>query len=404
MNLSHRIFETTAALPENWDDVANGNLFLTERYFKVLEESAPANMRCFFIGIFSGEQLVGRALSQFLDMASVESFGNRDTCLKESIRLFFFKRFSAKVLILGNNMLSGENAFIFRDDIKTEDGILAVDAALNDIRNRLSKENRTPHLVIWKDFPEDLADRFPSKVSQHYFRFTAQPSMIFDIQESWKSEKDYVADLSKKYRDQYKRARKKVEGVEMRQLTTADIEKHNDTIYELYRTVSDNAPFNTFYLNKNHWRSLRKNLKDDFLLYGYFEGEKLIGFDTLIQNGKVMETYFLGYDATQQKQRMLYLNMLYNMIGYAVKKQFKEVIFARTALEIKSSVGAYPLTLFGFMKHSNPIIDRWLPRLFRYFEPEAVWQQRHPFKSQEASAQQSSSDGEVSRRAVSSPH
>src|SRR5690606_35030339 len=127
------------------------------------------------------------------------------------------------------------------------------------------------------------------------------------------------------------------------------------------------------------WLSLKENLGDDFLLYGYFSGEKLIGFDTLIRNGNAMETYFLGYDAQEQRHRMLYLNMLYNMIGYAIKKKFKTVIFARTALEIKSSVGAEPLELYGFMKHTNPVIQRLLPRLFRYFEPEAQWQQRHPF-------------------------
>lgn len=340
-------------------------------------------MRCFFIGIFNGDRLVGCALSQFLDMTSVESFGNRDHCIKESIRLFVFKRFSSKVLFLGNNMLSGENAFVFSDDTKLDDGILALNGALNEIGSRLSKQGHAPHLIIWKDFPSPLADRFPQSVIRSYFRFTAQPSMIFDIQNHWKSEKDYVADLSKKYRDQYKRARKKIEGVQMRQLNASEIERHTPTLYQLYRTVSDNAPFNTFYLSQNHWSSLRKNLGDDFLLYGYFEGEKLIGFDTLIKNTDVMETYFLGYDATQQRQRMLYLNMLYNMIGYAIKKEFREVIFARTALEIKSSVGAYPLTLYGFMKHTNPVIDRLLPRLFRYFEPEASWQQRHPFKSQE---------------------
>jgi hypothetical protein len=31
--------------------------------------------------------------------------------------------------------------------------------------------------------------------------------------------------------------------------------------------------------------------------------------------------------------------MLYDMIAYSINKGFKEIIFARTALEIKSSVG-----------------------------------------------------------------
>jgi hypothetical protein len=44
---------------------------------------------------------------------------------------------------------------------------------------------------------------------------------------------------------------------------------------------------------------------------------------------------------------MLYLNMLYDMIAYSINKGFKEIIFARTALEIKSSVGANQFKCMG---------------------------------------------------------
>jgi hypothetical protein len=32
---------------------------------------------------------------------------------------------------------------------------------------------------------------------------------------------------------------------------------------------------------------------------------KLIGFNTLIKNGSVMDTYFLGYDDSIQREKML---------------------------------------------------------------------------------------------------
>jgi hypothetical protein len=34
---------------------------------------------------------------------------------------------------------------------------------------------------------------------------------------------------------------------------------------------------------------------------------------------------------------------------------YGRIIFARTALEIKSSVGAKPVDMFGMMHHSNPL-------------------------------------------------
>ncbi|HEX9151474.1 MAG TPA: 8-amino-7-oxononanoate synthase, partial [Flavobacterium sp.] len=58
----------------------------------------------------------------------------------------------------------------------------------------------------------------------------------------------------------------------------------------------------------------------------------------------------------------------------------KEIIFARTALEIKSSVGAKPVKMYGFIEHSNPIINPYMPKIFKYLEPETIWQERNPFK------------------------
>ena len=150
--------------------------------------------------------------------------------------------------------------------------------------------------------------------------------MIFKIESNWKTEKDYVDNLTKKYRDQYKRARKKAEGIEKRKMHLEDIIKHEDVIYDLYFHVAKNAPFNTFFLPKNHFRVFKEQLKDQFLFYGYFLNEQLIGFNTLIKNGKIMETYFLGYDDTIQREKMLYLNMLYDMVAYSINKNFEKIV------------------------------------------------------------------------------
>jgi hypothetical protein len=93
-----------------------------------------------------------------------------------------------------------------------------------------------------------------------------------------------------------------------------------------------------------------------------------------------METYFLGFDDSVQKNKMLYLNMLYDMIAYSINKGFKEIVFARTALEIKSSVGAKPQKMYGFIEHSNALINLFMPKIFPFLEPNVVWQERNPFK------------------------
>ena len=171
-----------------------------------------------------------------------------------------------------------------------------------------------------------------------------------------------------------------MEGIDKKKLSLEDIILHEDTLYNLYEHVAKNAPFNTFFLAKNHFRILKEQLGADFLFYGYFLEEKLIGFSTLIKNGTVMDTYFLGYDDKIQKEKMLYLNMLYDMVAYSINNGFQEIIFARTALEIKSSIGAKAVDMFGFIKHETQIIDRCIGRIFNYLEPDVTWKERNPFK------------------------
>lgn len=336
-------------------------------------------MICDFIGIFDNEKLIGIVLTQFLFAEKLESFGERDQCLKTSVRNFALKNFASHVLFVGNNMLTGQNAFIFDSTAKESKAIKTLHKAITQLKKDLKANGKKVHITSIKDFTIEEIKPLQAEFKNNY-TFSTQPNMIFKINENWKTEQDYIDALSKKYRDQYKRARKKSEGIEKQQMSLTDIRKYEDDIYELYFHVAKNAPFNTFFLARNHFSFFKEIMKDDFLLYGYFLDEKLIGFNTLIKNGTVMDTYFLGYDESIQREKMLYLNMLYDMIAYSIKKGFKEIVFARTALEIKSSVGAKPVKMYGLITHSNALINHNIARFFNYLEPKTEWQERNPFK------------------------
>ena len=378
--LTFEIYSSTKELPVIWNTIAKENIFLTSSYLEILEKAAPKNMTCFFIGLFKNESLVGIALSQFLDLNKLESFGERDKCLKTMIRNFVFKNFSSHVLFIGNNMLTGQNAFAFSSETNKSETIKALLKAAISLKNKLKSEGKKLHILTFKDFGEDDLTNFNLPDFNSFYKFSTQPNMVFRIDENYKTETDYINSLSKKYRDQYKRSRKKSEGIEKRKMTLNDIIANEAVIYKLYFNVAKNAPFNTFFLPKNHFSVFKELLQDKFMFYGYFLNEKLIGFNTLIKNGKVLDTYFLGYNETLQREKMLYLNMLYDMIAYAINKDFKEIVFARTALEIKSSVGAKPIQTFGFIEHSNTLINSNMGKLFNYLEPKTIWNERNPFK------------------------
>lgn len=377
---SFTIYNSTEQLPSNWDSIAVTSVFLSKNYLKVLEQSSPENMICHYIGIFKKEKLVSIALCQFLDLNKLESFGERDKCIKTTVRNLVFKNFASQVLVVGNNMLTGQNAYALLNEIEEKTVIALLHEATKELKKQYKSKGITIHITTYKDFSKTQIENFETCEFKNDYQFSTQPNMIFYINENWKIEQDYIDSLSKKYRDQYKRARKKAVGIEKRKLHLEEIILLEDAIYDLYFHVAKNAPFNTFFLPKNHFRVFKEIFKDQFLFYGYFLNEELIGFNTLIKNGKTMDTYFLGYNDTIQREKMLYLNMLYDMIAYSIKKDFDEIVFARTALEIKSSVGAKPVKMYGIISHNNSIVNSYMSKIFKYLEPETIWQERNPFK------------------------
>ena len=379
-SFSFKIFNSTSEFPSNWNDFSANNIFFSKEYLHILEVSSPNNISSNFIGLFQNEKLVGVALTQFNNLSLVNSYGERDNCIKNKIRTVVFKNFSSNVLVVGNNTLTGQNTFCFSKEVPAKELVSLLYKAVEELQRQIEKNGQKVHLVIYKDFPEFQIPLFELPEFTSFYKFTTQPNMLFNIKEHWHTFDDYVSDLNKKYRDQFKRARKKSEGITKRKFSLEDIENYKDRIVELYLNVAEKAPFNTFFLNKDHFEIFKKSLNDKFLFYGYFKDETLIGFNTLIKNGNDIDTYFLGYDEKCQRERMLYLNMLYDMIAYSINKGFKRIVFARTALEIKSSVGANPEDLHGFMRHNNRLINLFIPKLFHYFEPKVEWIERNPFK------------------------
>lgn len=353
--------------------MADSCLFLQKNYLRILEESSPLNMQCSFAGIFEGKKLVATALFQEIDLAVLSSFGERDHLLLTSVRNFLFKRFASKLLIIGNNMLSGQNAFAYLPGVK-------IDEVVGILREISQNWSRKKHLTIFKDFTEEQIKPFEIPPFKSDYRFSSQPNMIFEIRPNWEKEEDYVADLAKKYRDQFKRCRKKGAAITTKELSYEEILSEEKTIYELYLHVASNAPFNTFILPPNHFSSFKKNLELDFILRGYYLDNQLEGFTSVIRHGKELETYFLGYDDSIQREKMLYLNMLYDMIDCGISLGFERIILGRTALEIKSSIGAEAVYLKGIMRHQFGLIHSNLSWIFPLLEPASTWIERHPYK------------------------
>jgi len=241
----------------------------------------------------------------------------------------------------------------------------------------LKSEKINIRAVLLKDYYKE--SRFDNS-DWTYTEFKVQPNMIMEINEEWKTFDDYLAGMKSKYRVRVRRARKKSIELEKRALSLEEIHAHADDISRLYRNVADQAGFNLFILPKNYFYSLQKHLGSKMQLVAYFEDGKMTGYYTTIINHGDLDAHFLGYDPNCNKNCQLYLNMLYDLVDDAIKVGAKKLIMSRTAMEIKSSVGAEANDMFLYLKATNSLVNKGVAKGLEFFTPQNDWKPRSPFK------------------------
>lgn len=382
---TYQIYYSSDALPKTWDHLVHHDVFLQTHYLKALETAAPNNIQLFYVGVFEHDNLIGVAVIQRVKLYVKDMFRNMETsCLRAFFQNSISKILKGNILVAGNLTHTGQHGLYFDENTINQTVFLKlIFDALKQLKEEIkSTQGKTIRMILLKDFFTEDIKYNNKKVfdTQDLHQVLVQPNMIMSIPSNWNSIEDYIADLSKKYRDRYKRAKKKLGKIKCLELDLNTIESNSEKLHSLYLNVSSNAKFNTFILPENHFYILKLRLNENFKVFGYYLDDKLVGFYTLILNEKQLETYFLGYDSEHQYQNQLYLNMLYGMLKFGIEHQFSSIVYARTAMAIKSSVGAKPKPMVMYVKHTNRFMNAILKQIFKLMDPTQDWEERHPFK------------------------
>lgn len=385
--IDYKIYSSVNELPISWDELPNQDVFLKTPFLKGLEDAIPNNITPFYLGVFKDEKLVGIANIQRVQMYVNDVFRRTSrSTLKQLAKQLVSKIVKGNALVVGNLMHTGQHGlFYIQNEISQEDYLNTISIAIKDLSKQIkSKYNKKVRIIAFKDYFEDdnIHNSFGFFKTQNLYKLQLQPNMMFSISDSWKTPQDHISAFNKKYRRRYKTARKKAADIDCRELTLEFLEENSKSIFDLYETVSDNARVNSFKLPENHFLSLKESLKEKFKVFGFFLNNQLVGFYSLILNNDTLETYFLGYNETLQHQYQMYLNMLFNMASFGIENGFKTIVYARTAMEIKSSIGAKPHTMHVYLKHTNSVIaNTVLKGIVKYMNPIQKWKERHPYEN-----------------------
>ena len=383
--IEFQIFNGFSELPSDWDALVSHDLFLQTPYLEALEKASPNNISLYYFGFYNNSDLIGVAIVQRVQLYLNDIFRNdNDSCFRERFKNLVSKVLKGNILVIGNLTHTGQHGIYFNTkENNSKEFIQALISATLELKKEIKKQhNKKIRAFLFKDYFLDDAFNSLTKELNSFgcHKLTVQPNMILEIKSHWNAFDDYTSDLIKKYRDRYKSARKKAKQIKKRELNLLEIENESKTLYKLYKNVSDHAKINTFILPDNHFLEFKLHLEMAFRVYAYYLDNQIVGFYTLILNNKSLETYFLGYDSQYQSKHQLYLNMLYDMLQFGIENKLRQVVYARTAMAIKSSVGANPFKMIMYLKHTNWLMNLLLKVIFKLMNPKQNWEERHPFK------------------------
>jgi predicted N-acyltransferase len=390
-DFSINIYDTITQVPEaDWNRhvPAHGRLMYHDQ-LAMIEESQAGKMEFRYAFIKKDDVTTGIAYFQLVHFTADDLRNYFPEEPKEGVQKYvfrFLKTLSApllnwvdlKLLVSGNIFMTGENGFFFNPDIdKAQRGALLrkaiTETAATDKRIRavLISDMYEPHTEFDEDFKK-----------AGFYEITVESDMSIRLNESWKTFDDYIMALSSKYRVRAKKVLslcKENEVVKM-ELNAEEIKQHESELFALYMKVMDKAEFKLALLNKDFFCRQKQLLPDNYHLLAYFKNNELLAFISYYQIGKRMEVHYTGMDHEVCKPIHMYQNMLYNMIECGIQNGAERLHFGRTAPEIKSTIGARPSEMYGYVKHFNKLFNRIAVATFTARLKPKEYIIRNPFK------------------------
>jgi predicted N-acyltransferase len=388
------IGDQATALDENWDFVADTPL-ISKTFLSAIEKVAPIGMKFAYVQFLDRDghpiaifyfQIVPFQADQSLNYQK-NGAGETEKCpsffmrTHQMIRSQIAKNVGFSTLVCGNLLLTGSYGWSFALPFSLNEKQLCLAKAFDDLSKWLTKTGReNPPVQLIKEFyayTQKPQNHFPGKQKWHGFRI--QPNHIFNIRTEWIDFKMYLDALSSKYRVRYRRAKKKLEGIEIVPMDLDMILQHREEIYNLYLQIAVNAGFNMVNLHSDYLIEIKRYMGDQFQVFGYMKDQKLCGFFSYLDQDKTLDIHYIGLDKDLNIKHQLYLNMLYYIIELGIQESKTQINFGRTAPEIKSSVGAETVNMDCFIRHQSPLVHKTIPLLIQYLQPKETWVERQPF-------------------------
>ena len=383
-------YESIASVPPPaWSAiVAPDRLYLDADYLGALEDAAPPRLGFRYAVLEDAACALGVASMQLIDLSPRECAPDLvESPNGESLWRRWLRRSAAavladrrfRVLLCGNVFAGGESGVAWRSPRAAADAFRLAAGAMQAV-GAAEAAGRPAPIQLFKDIGEDCRDAARAALLPLGYRETqADPLMVLPVRADWRCFDDYLRALTSRYRGHARRALRASAGLERRALGPAQIAAAAADVDRLHAAVIARASVCPSWLDARAFAALKARLGDRFAFVGYFDGDRLVAFNTRFHVGADLESHYFGLDYAVSRRFEVYRSMLYDDIAAAIDGGAKRVIFGRTSQEMKSSVGAVPVGMSWFARSGWSLATDVMVRLMRRFTPAGV--QHDPFRS-----------------------
>ena len=368
---------------EHWNRVVgDNNIYMSIPYLAALEKALQGIID-FRYTIFYNDLLQPVAASYIQIMHFVDP-GSKYTDMfchfGDKLKNKLLGIEDARVLICGNVFANGENGFVYTDELQPKEAFKMLSRSMKRLSQEKEKNGHISFGLLKEFWPQSI-QASDSLFDSKFKGFMIDVNMVMPIREHWTDMDAYLGDMTAKFRTKAKGVYKKSAEIKVEELALDQIEKYKHRIEELYKAVLSKAEFKFGELNAESFVNFKENLKDQFIMKGYFLKDKLIGFSSVFKYNGISDANYVGIDYDYNRDLAVYQRMLYDLVEFSIANNVKELRLGRTAELVKSSIGAEPVNMKLYLRHRNSISNKLIGPIISSITP-SEFELRPPFKKE----------------------
>lgn len=213
----------------------------------------------------------------------------------------------------------------------------------------------------------------------NYYLFNTEPSMSVRIHSEWKNFDDYLASFSSKYRVRARKVMKDSADVRLVEVHSENYAQYASSIELLAKNVFERVDFKIADIPEGYFHAMLQQIPA-FKLYVYELKGKNIAFVSYFICGKSVDIHYVGLDYEYINSHAIYNRLLLDSANFAIQHQAKILNLGRTAHEIKSTIGAIPTEMIGYIRSENKLMNYIYKSLIKYLKTP-TFVVRNPFRT-----------------------